>query len=148
MIHRLPLSLYVSIIFTSSNSWGAPISLSIVSVSGLDFGVAPQGDGPRTITPTRQADLQSARFMVKGEPNLTYTIFLPTQAVDLQNQQAGSGTSLMKITDFHSIPPSGTNGYLGPQGSQLIIVGATRLALSPTQKRGKYSGTFLITIVY
>lgn len=138
-------------VYTACALWITPVSaapLSIESLAGLDFGVSPQGDGPRTITPTTQNDLQSARFQVKGDPNRAYTVFLPSSSVDLVNSSSGGGSALMKITDFRSIPPSGTNGYLGPQGSQLLIVGATRLALSPSQKRGKYSGSFLITIVY
>lgn len=127
-------------------------SLSVAAVRNLDFGTLPQGSGPRTIT---SSDPDAGQFAVIGlaSANVTLTFALPTDLSD-------GGSFLIPIdtwTGAASAPGPGIQFFtpsanpstvlMGTDGSLGIFIGA-RIALSPNQVPGTYSGVVSMTVEY
>ncbi len=59
---------------------------------------------------------------------------------------AGGTNQTIAVGTFTSFPSA--NGTLSNSGSQTLLVGATRAALSASQTPGTYTGTYTVTVVY
>lgn len=111
--------------------------------------VTIQPDGNRIVVGGQpagrdQADpFGPARFVVKGEGGLSYSINLPKNAVLI----TGAGTlsrEMLQVSDFRSEPSA--RGVL-QGGSQTLVVGAT-LNTVGDQALGNYVGAFTVTVSY
>lgn len=111
--------------------------------------VTIQPDGNRIVVGAQPAGLDQAdpfgpaRFVVKGEGGLSYSIALPKSAV-LTTGAGASPREMLQVTDFRSEPS--VRGIL-QGGSQTLVIGAT-LNTVPNQTVGTYVGTFAVTVSY
>lgn len=118
-------------------------AIAIANVSDLVFGSAVQGEAAKVVVPGTAENAENGSFNVTGQPSQAYTITLPTTPINLTN-----GANTIAVGTFTSFPAAGANGALSGTGSQLLLVGATRAALSPTQAVGTYTGTYTVDVVY
>lgn len=120
--------------------------LKIKKVSDLDFGEASPGDGPKTVLPDTIETRENASFEIEGEPLRNFQIILPARnSVRMVNGIGGANREIL-IQEFSS-NPSGV-GMLNQTGKIMVFVGATRQAISSSQKVGDYTGQFFVTVVY
>lgn len=129
----------------------APLVLTANSALGWGSVVATGSTGTVTVSPeggrtaaggvalASSAGVSAVSLTVTGEPNLTFSIVLPSSAT------LGSGGSSMTVDSF-TCAPSGS-GSLGPAGSAEIRVGAT-LHVGSAQSQTSYSGSFDVTVAY
>ncbi len=83
----------------------------------------------------------AASFNLIGQPNLAYTVTLPTTAtLTLQG-----GSSTITLGSFTSNPASSSS--LSSTGGGTLTVGGT-VTVSASQANGVYSGTFTVTLSY
>jgi hypothetical protein len=122
--------------------------ITIQQLNELNFGEAPQGDAARTLTPESRSPMEVGIFQVQGPGNRVFSVILPSGPVYLQSAEPGVGASTIEIHSFRSVPPEGSSTALDPQGTRLVYIGATRAALSLQQRRGSYTGQYLITLIY
>jgi hypothetical protein len=122
--------------------------ISILNQSDLVFGSASQGDGAKQVQPGTTENDTNGSFNVTGASNTAYTIALPADGVVTMTTGAGGADRTIAVNTFRSFPLEGANGLLGPGGTQLLLVGATRAALPDTQVPGNYTGTYTVTVVY
>ncbi len=122
-------------------------ALSIAKVSDLNFGEAPQGDAAKTVAPGSDDNTNNASFNVAGEKGRSYTISLPTDGSTTITTGDGSTDKVIHVDQFKSFPEN-TGQLSADTGSSLLLVGATRAALSQTQTPGAYAGQFAVTVVY
>ncbi|MEO6938658.1 MAG: DUF4402 domain-containing protein [Candidatus Kapaibacterium sp.] len=90
--------------------------------------------------------VEEARFIVTGEPSLTYSMVLSSTGL---NKMVGAGTPLALsafTTDFGGVPPQ-TVGTLPASGSQEVNVGAT-VTVPAGQPSGWYKGQINMTATY
>lgn len=123
----------------------AAVAVSITSVSDLDFGVGVQGDPPKTVLPGTSETTENGSFLVTGDPNKAYSIALPNGSINLS---VTTGNAKLKVNNFTSFPSEGAHGVLDSSGKQTIYIGATRAAVPNTQKKGKYIGSYVVTVRY
>jgi len=130
-----------------------PTPLVLAVNSSLGFGAIVAGGAAGTVTVSAAGDrsasggtflgsptgVAAASFTVSGEPNLTFSLVLPS-SVTLDN-----GGATMTVDSFTSLPSG--SGTLGPAGTEEVRVGAT-LHVSGTQTQASYSGTFDLTVAY
>lgn len=135
-------SLLILFLFTSEIAIGRPITIS--AISNLNFSTAVQGDGILVVPPGTRENRANASFFVRGAPNVTYTIILPTSA-KLAVRKGPIKDTIM-LTAFTSFPSN--VGLLNLLGFQFLYVGATRAAIRNNQLTGSYSGSFSVTVVY
>ncbi|HJU83279.1 MAG TPA: DUF4402 domain-containing protein [Holophagaceae bacterium] len=142
----LPYTFIVTLVVAS------PISL--MGVSGLDFGNLVSGATAGTVTVSPGGAVSSAGgvtlfggaataciLTVAGTANRSYSVTLPANgSVTL----SGPGTA-MPVNGFLS-NPSGS-GNLGAGGSQALRIGAT-LSVAANQADGTYTGAFDVTVTY
>lgn len=128
-------------------AWQASAAeISVLAVSSLNFGEAPQGDSSKSVSPGSSETASNASFSVSGSPGTAYTIGLPIEAEMITG--SGGAYQSIRISSFKSNPGEGANGYLDSNGSQTLYVGATRDPISSAQVAGQYSGSFMITVIY
>ena len=118
--------------------------IKIADISDLNFGSAPQGDGPKTVIASTSENATNGSFKVTGNPNVTYTITLPVAPITMTT--TGNGIKTISVSSFTSYPAN--SGLLDATGQELVFVGATRAALNVAQKTGSYSGSYSVTVVY
>lgn len=136
----------------ASVSWAADIAIS--NTQALAFGKFVAGSGGAVIVSAAGVRSASggvvlvpsgagavARFVVSGNPNVTYAITLPADGV----VSLASGANTMTLNTFTSSP--GGTGTLSGAGTQTLSVGAT-LAVGSNQAVGSYSGSFDVTVIY
>lgn len=123
-------------------------ALSITNVSDLDFGTAPAGDAQKTVAPGATENAENGSFTVNGQANTAYTITLPTDGTVTMVTGGGGANETIAVSTFTSFPAAGANGLLNGSGTQTLLVGATRAALSASQVAGTYTGTYTVTVVY
>lgn len=136
----------------ASVSWGAVIAISnsgalafgkFVAGSGGTVAVSANGvrsaSGGVMLVPSGTG--AAAQFAVSGDPNLTYSISLPTDGVAALT----SGTNSMAVNTFTSSPS--LTGTLSAGGTDTVSVGAT-LSVGSNQATGNYSGSFNVTVDY
>jgi hypothetical protein len=122
--------------------------ISIDAVSELIFPDAPQGDGAGQVAPGTTDNANNASFTVAGEPGKAYNILLPADGA-VAMALNGTGTApdeVIAVGDFASFPSG--SGQIQSNGEQLLLVGATRSALSSSQVPGDYVGTFTVIVAY
>lgn len=123
-------------------------AISIVNVSNLDFGSAPQGDAAKTVAPGAADNADNGSFTVSGQASTAYTITLPANSVVVMQTAGGGVNKDIAVDSFASFPAAGANGMIGVGGSQLLLVGGTRAALGAAQQAGNYTTTYTVTVVY
>lgn len=121
-------------------------AIAITNVSDLDFGSAPPADAAKTVAAGTTDGPANGSFNVTGEPNKSYTITLPADGAVTMTTGAGGTNQTIAVGTFTSFPSA--NGTLSNSGSQTLLVGATRAALSASQTPGTYTGTYTVTVVY
>ncbi len=125
-------------------------SIKIEKISDLQFGNAPQGDGPKQISPGSSETLENASFEVTGEAHRSFFIILPFNGTVemswLGPDEETADARPIPVNHFRSHPA--LFGHLGATGRTRVYVGATRSALHPRQKPGQYLGQFALTVVY
>lgn len=82
-----------------------------------------------------------SRFLIVGENNRRFLIFLPTSIVILSN-----GTSSMRVDRFRMNAVNGATRF-DSNGRYNLYVGG-RLHVAALQAPGNYSGTFDVQVVY
>jgi hypothetical protein len=131
----------------------AMAALDATTQSHLGFGqlIATPAPGAVTVSPAGARTpsggvvlgngfgVSAAAFAVTGDPNLAFSITLPSSAT-----LDGAGSSL--TADSFTSTPSGA-GNLGPSGAQSVTVGAT-LHVGSSQSATSYSGSFAVTFAY
>ncbi len=137
-------SIIFFIFFVAWQAHAGPIKVR--SVSDMDFGISPQGDGSKVVSAGTTETATNASFRVTGDNNSAYSIVLPSSPITMTTN--GNGIKTIGVSNFLSFPTPSTGGQLNGAGEQMIYVGATRDALNPAQKAGSYSGTFSVTVVY
>jgi hypothetical protein len=125
-----------------------PVPFTISQLSELNFGEAPQGDWAKEVFPGTAPASSLGTFLVTGPKGQCYTLLLPTSPLALETHGPGTGPGRIDMSGFRSIPQAGPNGQLDASGRQLITVGARRGPLAPNQRRGRYSGTYFISIIF
>lgn len=120
--------------------------IQIHKISDLNFGEASPGDAAKTILPGTSENRENASFELDGEPNRGFQIILPGRNSVKMIAGSGGPNREIVIQDFASTPA--TAGALDRNGKSTIFVGATRPAISSTQKSGDYVGQFNVTVVY
>ena len=120
--------------------------IQISKISDLNFGEASPGDSPKTVPPGQQDNMENASFRVVGEPFRNFFIFLPPANSVVMKLGSGGPNSQIRVDQFQSFPSQ--MGQLGARGETIVLVGATREALSVQQKNGDYVGGFTVTVVY
>ncbi len=120
-------------------------ALALLNVSDLDFGTAAQGEAAKTVAPGSSENSENGSFAVTGQPNVAYTISLPSSAVTLTTGGGGANETI-SVDSFVSSPAA--TGLLDASGAQSLFVGATRAALTTSQVAGTYTGTYTVTVVY
>lgn len=118
--------------------------IKITNVSDLDFGLAVQGDGSKTVNAGTSENSTNGSFKVTGNANVTYTITLPAAPITMTT--TGNGIKTISVSAFTSFPTP--SGLLDGAGQQLVFIGATRAALNVAQRVGSYSGSYSVTVVY
>lgn len=125
-------------------------TIKIEKISDLQFGNAPQGDGPKQIAAGTSESLENASFEVTGEAGRSFFIILPFNGVVTMNwmgsEEATADARPIPVNQFRSHPS--LFGSLDAQGKLRVFVGATRSALHPRQRPGQYTGQFSVTVVY
>jgi len=118
-----------------------------VAATGGTVVLDPQGN--RTTTggvtlPAVAGTPAAASFIVSGEPNYTYDIFLPTTPLTIT-----SGANSMTVDNFTSNPATTGTLSAGTPGSQQLDVGAT-LNVNAAQASGTYVSPtpFDVTVNY
>jgi methionine-rich copper-binding protein CopC len=116
-----------------------------VAVSGTAGAVVLATDGTRTksggITlPNQAGSPTAAKFTVGGQDNYTYSIGLPTAAIELNG--TGTNTTKMTLTSVVSLPA--TTGTLA-SGAQTLLVGGT-LNVAGGQPADVYSNNTGLTV--
>lgn len=131
----------------------AVVGINLTANSNLGFGqaVATVTPGAVTVSPEGVRTVSggvvlgngfgasAASFTVTGEPNVNYSITLPSSGV-----LTGAGSS-MSVDEFTSSPDG--SGNLGPGGTQVVTLGAT-LHVGAPQLSAAYSGTYFVTVSY
>jgi methionine-rich copper-binding protein CopC len=116
-----------------------------VAVSAANGTVVLATDGTRTKTggitlPTNIGTVTAAKFTVGGQDDYTYTIGLPTAAIELKG--TGTNTTPMTLTSVVSLPA--TTGTLA-SGAQTLLVGGT-LNVAGGQPADVYSNNTGLTV--
>ena len=123
-------------------------AIAITNVSDIDFGLAAPGDATKSVAAGTSETATNGSFSVTGQPNMAYTITLPSSPVAMTTGSGGAGNQSISVTNFTSFPNSGANGLLNNSGAQSLYVGATRAALPSNQAPGQYVGTYTVTVIY
>lgn len=123
------------------------IPFRITQYSDLNFGRAPQGDGPKTVPPGSRESGGNASFEIVGPANKTFSIVFPEEVVYLESLKDGSSDRI-PVTNFRSFPTEGENSVLSLDGRAKVFVGATRGALRNNQTAGGYQGQFIVEVIY
>jgi hypothetical protein len=130
-------------------------TIQISTIRDMDFGILAAGEIPGTVIlaptaastrtttggvtlPSGSTTVQSAKFIVTGTSNCTYTIVLPSETIILSN-----GVNNLSLDSFTSTP-SGSG--LITAGSQPLFVGAT-LNVNAHQQPGLYKSTKDLEII-
>lgn len=121
------------------------IPISVVVQSNLNFPVAVQGDPARTVNPGTGENARNGSFIVSGDPNVAFTIVLPTTAVMITG--GGGVNETINMDNFQSFPLS-ASATLNNAGNRRVFIGARRAAISINQVPGSYVGTYIFTVVY
>lgn len=133
----------------------APITISNVSSTKLDFGTVSRSSvaGTVTVPPVgartssggvsvlTSSLYSSAPFEVSGENNASYNLTLPDNDEVTLTREGGSEE--MEVINF----TTNSTLVLGASGSATFNVGAT-LSLDADQFSGEYSGSFSVTVAY
>lgn len=145
-----------SVTMTASAQVLAPIE--VTRLESLKFGtiVAVNSPGEITVSPSGRRSISgdvavsentpfhSASFLVKGMPNVSYTINLPDSVV-------ANGPSPLEVRDLKSYSENlgsvGTTGKLSASGSDKVSVGGKMIVAENTVP-GEYSALFDITVAY
>jgi hypothetical protein len=103
-----------------------------------DGGGDRQADPPGITQVTRSSALwHNARFEVKGEPGLGFSIVMPNHPIVILN-----GGIPMKVSlNYYS-----SDTYINPVGNSIWVGG--RLELPNNPQFGRYSGDFEVTVAY
>jgi hypothetical protein len=117
-------------------------ALAIAPVSDLVFPPASPSAVAAVVPPGTVESAANGSFTVTGAANTAYTITLPT-TINLVN-----GANTIAVSAFTSFPAAGANGLLSAGGTQLLLIGATRAALTAAQATGTYTGTYVVNVVY
>lgn len=131
------------------------LAQNVTEVSGLSFGtlaltsagtvtVRPDGSRGQTggVLVLNQATApMAAQFSIKGKRNSVYAITLPLDGTVALSNGAGQ---TMSLGGFVASP---STGILSSNGSGQFSVGAT-LSMGTSQAKGRYSGTFNVTVNY
>jgi len=121
-------------------------SLKIMELSSLHFGVATPGDPAKKIEVRNGApDAGSASFSILGQPNTSYAVSFPEDAIQLST---GDGVGPLKEINVTSFEVNKDHLYLDAAGEDFIYIGATREEISSAQIYGAYSGTAVIRVTY
>jgi hypothetical protein len=112
--------------------------------SGVGRGPIPVGAPADTIFPW---DVNAAVFQIVGSPYLNYTVTLPANGTTIMRTLGGNfADEQIRVNSFSYSSQNGSS--LGPDGRDIIRVGATRDAIRPTQRVGPYRTTFEIIITF
>lgn len=85
-------------------------------------------------------------FVITGEDQATYSITLPAGEALLTNS---TGSKVMMVTDWESIPAPGIGIGMLNGGSQEVKIGATLIVGSVNDNpKGIYTGTYFVTFSY
>ena len=112
-----------------------PLNAGVVEVSPT--GVVTANIDVSTFPGNRGA----SRFLLNGEGNRRFLVFLPTSIVILSN-----GTSTMRVDRFRMNAVNGATRF-DANGRYNLYVGG-RLHVNALQAPGNYSGTFDVEVVY
>ena len=104
------------------------VSSAGVVTANIDVSTFPLNRGP-------------SRFLLVGENNRRFLIFLPTSIVILSN-----GTSTMRVDRFRMNAVNGSTRF-DANGRYNLYIGG-RLHVAALQAPGNYSGTFDVEVVY
>ena len=104
------------------------VSSAGVVTANIDVSTFPLNRGP-------------SRFLLVGENNRRFLIFLPTSIVILSN-----GTSTMRVDRFRMNAVNGSTRF-DANGRYNLYIGG-RLHVAALQAPGNYSGTFDVQVVY
>ena len=127
-------------------------TLDIIPIRHLSFGrIVPFGT-PGTVKVGHAGALEAdnarllggaanAQFLVTGEPNETFQIFLPPN----NTVAVTRGSDLMRVDFFEH--GAGPFPALNSAGELIFNVGAI-LSVGGNQRSGDYSGTFQVTVSY
>jgi hypothetical protein len=122
-------------------------ALTIRNISDLDFGVGAPSDPEKTIPPGSSETTENGSFQVFGEPSRPYSIILPADgSVKMRTGLGLFPDEIISVDRFTSFPSQ--SGLLGPAGESMLYIGATRSALTPKQKQGRYTGLYFVQVVY
>ncbi|HVS64875.1 MAG TPA: DUF4402 domain-containing protein [Thermoanaerobaculia bacterium] len=128
-----------AIVLTNNSSlgFGSIVASATAGAVTVSAGGARSASGGAVLGSS--VGVSAASFTVTGEPNLTYSIVLPSSVT------LTAGGSSMTVDSFTSLPAD--SGNLGPAGTEEVRVGAT-LQVSGSQSQASYSGTFDVTVAY
>jgi hypothetical protein len=116
-------------------------TLAIAAINQMNFDSAYAGASASTVGSRAK---NSGSFKVTGDPNSAVTIRLPKE-ITIITGTAGSDETI-RVHDFQSYPA--VSGTLAKDGSMLLTVGATRDALTASQKDGVYTGSYVVEVIY
>jgi hypothetical protein len=149
-VARLLIMILVGLL-TLPQSWGASCTgritfvvvrtLQIQVLSEMIFPPSTPGAEKSVISPESES---SGKFVVQGQQNMSVSIILPKEV--LLQLEGDSNTAPVRITDF--ISNVGQTGNIPSSGQLVVAVGASREALSPDQKEGRYRGSYTVQVVY
>jgi len=128
-----------------------PISVAQASGGALNFGKIAAIAGTVTVNPDStfgstpnmivdDTDIQAATFNVTGEPNLGYSISLPSATTTIDD--AGAGVPMSVALNLGA-----TSGVLSAGGGGSFNVGGV-LSVANGQLAGSYTGTFQVQVQY
>jgi hypothetical protein len=134
-------------------------ALTATETSQLNFGkFSPQVQGGQvTVTPEGQRNktgsvilsglvANSGIFHLTGAPNASYSVQIPSTPATLIHQNSNS---TMTVSNWVSVPPSGSGTGLLANGEQYVYLGATLQVGSLLDNPvGLYSGTYNLTFAY
>lgn len=118
------------------------IPISIVKNSDLNFGIIPAGDPTVIVPPGSSENPQNASFTITGDPNVAFSIVLPSTITILLN---GTGPTQLQVNAVNS-NPSGSS-ILDGAGLKNIFVGGS-LNVPPGIISGNYTGSFTVEVAY
>jgi hypothetical protein len=114
-------------------------------LSDLNFGTLVQGDLGKTVSPSDTAG--RATLKIKGEPNHSFTVHIPNNAIRISNESERCNDKLT-LSQFRTQLPSNSQSVFDAQGVQMVYIGATLQAIPNSISRGKYSGHYSVTAIY
>ncbi len=118
------------------------IPISITKTSDLNFGSIVAGSVTKVVSPGSSENSENASFTIQGDPNVLFTIILPSTTTLLLN---GFGPQSLQVNTFVSNPVN--SATLDAGGIRILYVGAS-LNVPLATTRGEYSGAFTVEVVY